>query len=293
MTGFSIDAALRSGFSLARREWKTVLAWGAGAFGLAILMQLLIMGPALPGYIAEVGTDPEGAAAAMEEAMLAHAWLTYPLMILAAFVTLALFYGAVCRAMLRPDERGFFYLRFGRGELWLLLTALALYGLMLLALIPAALLVGLVVAGISMAGGTPWFWAILLCLPLGIGGLYVAARLSPAWIMAWDEERFVLADAWRLTRGHGWRIVLMMLALFFLLLIVMLVVLIPSAIVAFILVSVAGMAGGVGGTLVLAVLALAALVWISAYYGVFYTVALAPYVEVYRELKAGAVAAGP
>ena len=289
MAGFSIDAALRSGFRLARREWKTVLAWGASLVVLAMLAQILVAGPALPAYLAEVASDPEGAAAAMEAATLANAWWSYPLVLLAGLVTTAMFYGAVCRALLRPGERGFFYLRFGRGERWLLLTVVAFYALVLAAALPAMFIVFAVADAVSQSGASGGLWMVLLVLSLGAGGWYLIARLSLAFVMAWDEERLALADAWRLTRGQGGRIMLMMLALVFLVAIAMLVVVVPTVMVAGIIVGVAGLSGSAGLVFGIA-LGLAALVFFCAFYGVFYTVGIAPYVEVYRQLRDGRAA---
>lgn len=287
MAGFSIDAALKSGFRLARREWKSVLAWGVlySLFGLAV--QLLSVGAALPEYMRQLGDDPEAAAQALERSAEANALITFPIMMILAFVVTALFYGAVARAILRPQDRGFFYLRFGRSELWLMLTSLALAVLAVAVILPLAIVVSIIVGVASQATGAPPFlWGLLLGLPTAAGYVYLAARFSMAWVQAFDEERFVLLDSWRLTHGQGWRIVLMLLALLFLLLIVCVVVLIPTVIVGGIVLGVAGIAGGAAAFVVGAILVVAAIVFFAAFNGVIYTAMAAPYVEVYRSLKA-------
>jgi MFS family permease len=278
MAGFSIDTALKSGFRLAKREPLAVFVWGIGYALLGLLIQAIALGPALPGYLATVGQDPEAAAAQMERAASANALWTLPIMMILGVGAAAVFYGAVVRALLHPEERGFFYLRVSRRELWLILTSFALLVGMLLVVMAGAFVLGMLG---SLAGG----WGMLFAFPAVVGFVYLAARFSTAWVQSFDEKRLVVLDGWRMTRGQGWRILLMLLALLFLLLIVAVVIMIPAAIVGGILLGVAGMAGGAGGAVVTAVVAIAALVLFSGCYGVFLAVAVAPYVEVYRSLK--------
>ncbi|WP_309091202.1 hypothetical protein [Phenylobacterium sp.] len=288
MAGFSIDAALKSGFRLAKREWKAVFAWGFGYVLVALAIQMLSIGPALPEYLQAVLEDPAADTTAIQDQTPGSYFLfALPMMIVLSIGAAAVFYGAVARAMLRPEERGFFFLRLSKRELWVGLTSLTLG----LAAVVAGLLITAVVSFLAgMAGGTDsglLLWGILLGLPAFVGFLYLAMRFSPAWVQAFAEERFVLVDAWRLTRGQGWRLVLMALALVFLVLIICVVVMIPAVIVGGVLLGVAGVAGGGSATVVAVLLLVFGVVFFSALYGFFLAVAAAPYVEVYRSLKAG------
>jgi len=286
MAGFSIDAALKSGFGLAKREWKAVLAWGFGYVLVVLAMQFLSIGPALPEYLATMADDPEAAARVVEESTQDGYFLfALPMMILLSIGAAALFYGAVARAILRPEERGFFYLRLSRRELWLGLTSLALGVAGLVAVLLVTFVVTLLAGVVGGDGGGLVLWGLLLGFPAFIGFLYLAMRFSTAWVQAFAEERFVLADAWRLTRGQGWRLVLMALALMFLILIICVVVLIPTFIVGGIVAGVAGLSGGGAAIVMGIVLLVLAVVFFSALYGFFLAVATAPYVEVYRSLK--------
>ncbi|ACG76817.1 conserved hypothetical protein [Phenylobacterium zucineum HLK1] len=283
MGGFSIEAALKSGFGLARREPLAVLAWGAGYMLFGLVMQALSLGGDLPEYLRLMTEDPEAAAALVDSRAESRALLVLPVMLILSLLLNAALYGAVARALLRPQERSFFFLRLGRGELWLMLTSIALALLAILVVLPVAGLAAFATGLLSGAtGATPLIWGLLLGLPLLAACLYFASRFSLAWVQAFDEERFVLLDAWRLTRGQGWRIVLTMLALAFLLLIIAVVVVIPAVIVGGIVLSVAGATGG--GVVMLVVLGLAALAFFSALYGLLYTVMAAAYVEIYRSL---------
>lgn len=288
MARFSIESALKSGFRLARREWKAVLVWGAAYVVFTLLVQVISIGGALPEYLRQVGQDPEAAAAALEGASEAQAFVTAPIIMILGLLGMAVGYGAIARAILRPDDRRFFYIRFGRSELWLLLTILALAVLAIVAILPMVIVVSALAALVGAGGAAGVLLAILLGAALGAAWLYVAARLSVAWVQAFDEQRFVLADAWRLTRGHGWRIVLTALALVFLLIIMYVAALIPLGI-GFAVVAAVGGQFGVGLALVLAPVALVVLAGFS---GLSYAVMVAPYVEVYRELNGAALPGG-
>ncbi|MGA0605523.1 hypothetical protein ACO2Q0_05930 [Phenylobacterium sp. VNQ135] len=286
MARFSIDTALKSGFRLARREWGAVLVWGAAYLLLSLAMQMVSIGAALPAYMRNLRDDPEGAAAALEQASAAQAFVTLPVALVLGLALGTLIYGAVCRAMLRPDERGFFFMRLQRRELSMLLTMLAMGVLAMLVIVPIVVVTGGLVGGVSAVTGTPgWPWAVLIGGAATAGYLYLAARFSLAWVMAWDEQRFVLLDSWRLTKGQGWRMVLAAIALLFLLLIVAIVVMIPVAIVAGIFFAVAGMAGGAAAAIVISLVAIAGLIFFAAFNGVFVAAVAAAYVEIYRELR--------
>lgn len=287
MAGFSIDAALKSGFRLARREWKAVLVWGFGSSVLGLVMQAMVIGPAMPAYLREMARNPEAASQAIEQNPIGYTIMALALMLIAALAGVAAFYGAVARAMLRPEERAFFFVRLGRRELWLMLTSMALALLAMVVGLTVWTAVTAAVVGLGAATGSPVvLWGLLLGAPALVGWLYLGARFSMAWVQAWDEQRFVLLDSWRLTRGQGWRIVLMLLALIFLMLIITVVVMIPVFIVAGIFAGVAGLAGGGGAMATMVLLGAFGLVFFSLFYGVLYTAMSAPYVEVYRSLKA-------
>jgi hypothetical protein len=279
MAGFSIDAALKSGFRLARREPLAVLVWG-GVYMLAgLVAELIVIGPGLPRYLRTAAEDPEAASAVLQQATDSNAIFTYPLMFAVALAAASVVYGAVIRAQLRPEERRGFFLRLSRRELWMALTTLVL--------VLAAAPLGLVAAAVVMvAASGGWVGMVLAVIAMAVGGLYLAARFAPSVVQAFAEKRLVFRDAWRLTRGQGWRIVLMMLALMFLLLIIAAVVMIPAVILGMILLGVAGMAGGATAVIVGIVVLLAGLGFLAGFYGVILAATMSAYVEVYRALKA-------
>ncbi len=279
MAGFSIDTALKSGFGLARRQPLAVLVWGVVYALVGLLTEAIAAGPALPEYLRRLQDDPDGAALFLEKAAEANGLIALGPMLLVSAMAAALVHGAVARALLHPEERGFFFMRLSRRELWLGLTVLVLA----MAMVAIAFAAGMVVILISMAGA---LWGVLAGVILAIGVLYLAVRFSTAWVQAFDERRLVLRDAWRLTKGQGWRLVLLVLALLFLILILSAVVLIPAGVMAMVLFGVAGVAGGSASTLVGVVTLLVLLVLASGFYGLILTLSIAAMVEVYRALSA-------
>jgi hypothetical protein len=113
---------------------------------------------------------------------------------------------AAQRAVLRPDEKGFAYIRFGLDELrmiglFLLLAVLGYVG-MILIFVLVAMIVGVVVAGAGAGAG------IVLAVILGFAvlGLFIwlEVRLSLAFPLTLLRRRFVLGESWQVTKGRFW-----------------------------------------------------------------------------------------
>lgn len=288
MAGFSIEAVLKSGFRLAKRSPGAVAAWGLGTLVVLLVTELMTYGGVLPEYLRLLGDDPEAAQALIDQAGEGQGLGVALLTLVLSGVWSILLYAGVARAVLRPEDRRFFYLRLGRGELWL--AASALVGILLIgvALLAAGFGAGYLIGFLSGLTGLPnWQWALLIGLPVVAGAMYVLARFSLLWVQAFDEERFILLDAWRLTRGQGWRIVLLALSLLFLVLILVVVAMLPIVLLG---VGLAAL-GSIGGAALIVAVTLGVVLGAGlmiALYGVGYAVAIAPYAEAYRRLKAPA-----
>ena len=286
MKAFSIEKALGAGFGLIRREPLAVLMWGLAYAVMTVLIQAVAMGPELGAAITGALSNPAGAEATVEKAMQANALFTFPLVFLLSIAAYAILYGAIVRAELHPEDRRFFFLRLSRRELWLALSYLVL-GLMFIVLMIALWIpvgIGMSMAGAFSSTGSTIRWGLLLGLPIVAAVLYLSARLSMTWLIAFEEERFVLFDSWALTKGQGWRLVLLSLALIFLLVIATIGVVLAFLVVGGILAFVAKSAGAAG--VVLGVLAIvAAVVVYVALFGALYAILLAPYIEAYRGLR--------
>jgi hypothetical protein len=190
---FSWSSAVLAGFGVLRREPGVLLLWGLVGVMFGLADQVI-------GVNAEIlrtsGQPPT---------------LIVPMLTLArgviVVVAMAIFSAAAYRAVLQPNGDTRRRMRFGSDEIRLTLLWL-LQGVLLLALTIAAavpafafstmtankdpMVTGIV--GTAIAAGTLIAWIILL------------VRLSLAAPMAVAEGRWSGPAAWRLTRGHAWKI---------------------------------------------------------------------------------------
>lgn len=223
MATFSMDKAIGSGFRLIRREPKAVLIW-IGAYLAFMVVTYGLMFAAMPdlmGVYQEMGRSAlEGAEPDPSEtlALVGRIWAVMPFIMLLALVWYSVMLGGIYRAVLHPEDRRLAYLRFGRQELWLLLTMLA-WSLLILAIYIALVMVVVVVGivlGVALAGssaggaeGNPAAvvgLGLLGMLAVGVAMLWIMLRLSMAFPMSHDRARFVLFESWRLTRGQSLRL---------------------------------------------------------------------------------------
>lgn len=284
MHAFSIETALKSGFGLLRREWRMALAWGAIYIAVILAAELLMVGPAFLSSLAGAGSGPESMSETMSNSLRGGSWPLVALGYLLILATAFVLYGAIARAQLRPEERGRLYIRFSRQELWMGLSTLALWLILVPVIVAVAFAVMSLVGSLGGAGDDGLLLWVLSGIPLGVGCLYLLMRLSLTWLIAWDEERFVLFDSWRLTRGHGWRLMLLYLALMFLVLILSIGVFLAFLVVGLVVGFSAKLLGPLG--IVLRIVGiLAALVTYVGMIAGFLVVAISPWIEAYRGLR--------
>jgi hypothetical protein len=110
---------------------------------------------------------------------------------------------AVLRAVLEPDNKGFFYLRVGMQEVWQCLVALVMF-VLIFALAAAGGFVGIILTGIIAvaAGKAAIFIFPLVMLALVVVTVYAVLRLSLAPALTFHEKTFRVFESWSLTRGH-------------------------------------------------------------------------------------------
>jgi len=231
MAGFSASAAILSGFRMIGRHPGVVLAWGVAYVAVALVPLIALFWGELPTLL--------GLYARMMQGLIAGAPPTVndPEMmrlqgLLVAFeatqaglnlLAVALVSSAVYRAVLEPERKAFAYLRVGLQELWVGLSLLALYLLLIFVAFTGALTVGLLAQGLgagSWGGGLIVFLAGCGMVALVI---WLALRLSLAAPMSFAGRRFELSRAWPLTEGQGWRLFGLALALVSVILLVQMV----------------------------------------------------------------------
>ena len=218
MAVFSGRDAVFSGVRLLRREPR--LLWSMSLVYLLsfLLPQILPYVMAWPELSAafetaskaiQAGAGEEARTAAemeqLQARILPYQLLAFPISLAGSIVM----YGAVYRAILEPGARAFGYLRMGRQEGVMLLVSLVVIFLLLVMVAAAALVIVILTAAVRMATADPGvigaltFGLILVAVILfGWAGI----RLSLALPMSFSEGRFRFFESWPLTRGHGWKI---------------------------------------------------------------------------------------
>jgi hypothetical protein len=169
---------------------------------------------------------------------------TYVVVLIAAVVLAAVFYAAMNRAVMRPAESWFGYLRLAADELrqlglFVILIALAL-GFYVVVLIVAGLVVG--VLGAALGAGAQASVGVLLAVLLPVlicAFIYLGVRLSLASPITFATGRVNVLGSWTMTRRRFWPLFGTYLIAFALSLVVSVLVL------AIALVAVAVLGGGV------------------------------------------------
>jgi hypothetical protein len=215
MTTFSFGGAVGSGFGVIARNPLAFLVWCAvymvAALGPVALM-VAAMWPQLGALaaLAEAEVAPDSPAATQQmmtlmgqiNALSLLQWVT-------GVASSALLMGAVFRAVLEPENQRWFFLRFGRQELWLALC-LVVVGvvaiiLAVLATIPVMVTsLVLVAAGPSetLAPGVGLGIAAVVLIVLG-AMIWLFVRFSLGLPMSFADSYFRLFESWRLTQGQA------------------------------------------------------------------------------------------
>lgn len=210
MKDFSASAAIMAGFRLIQREPLAFLAWAVLYAILGLGPQLGTMGQSLAMMTAMgAGGDPQAFAA--KAAPLQALQLVG---MLSGLVAGTLVSAAIFRAVLRPEDRRFLYLRLGAGELWLGLTVIVMFVIYLVAVFAMALPILVVAVAAAVAGGSAGASGagagLLIAAPVFLIGFGVivwgAVRLSVALPMSFAERNFRIPEAWKATKGHAGKI---------------------------------------------------------------------------------------
>lgn len=207
----TVASIVSGSFAFVRAHIPLVLIWSVVYAVGAILMSVV----AQPLYQAQLA-----AAAAAEPQLPPGFFVRFLLIYVVLLAMLVALFAAIFRAVLQPEESRAAYLRFGPGELRLfglvvLLAVAGFVGILLSSLI-FGIVIGIVIA--LMGGQGTLFWLALLYLAIFGVISWFWVRLSPAGPLTILRGRFVIGEAWRLTRGRFWTLfggyLLVMLAVF-------------------------------------------------------------------------------
>jgi hypothetical protein len=203
MAEISVGEAVGEGFELIRRKPLVVMSWGLLHIGL-IVLAFALMGPL---YMSAFGdamrqASAGGAAAPNVQAIMQAQSLSY-LVNFASLAISAITSCAVFRAVLRPDQDRFAYLRLGPAELYLgflYIAGMIALGIgLVIAMIPVAIVVFILIG--AHAGAAAAIFGVLVGFAALAALIYLALRVSLVGPMMVDEGQFRLTEAWALTRG--------------------------------------------------------------------------------------------
>lgn len=216
MSFSATDAALE-GFRIARERPMAMLIWAVASLVISVASSVgavSLFGDTLNQLSDMSGTggaDPEQAMAIMGQL-----GLLYLFVMPVALLVFSIFTTAVYRAVLKPADSAFGYLRLGAAELriavvmvvlFLLVVAVSIGLLILLALV-AALLGGLFSMG-GQGGGVGAMGIVFVVVLFGyIGMLFVSlafwTKFSLAGPMTFAEGRIRIFESWGATKGRFW-----------------------------------------------------------------------------------------
>jgi len=294
----SIGGAVAEGFGLIRSKPLAVLTWGL----IQVVFMALLFSLMAPLVLTSFGELIQQAKAggmpspqAMERVQQFQA-INY-LLQFAGILVSSVFYCAVFRAVLHPEQSRFAYMRLGAAELQIaLLTVAALFAfgislalvVVVVGIVVAIFVVlhaGVVAAIIGVAGG----------IAAAVALVYFWLRLSLVAPMIVDGGGFDLTASWRLTKGRVG-------GLFAIAVVLLLILIVGEIVVGLVMVGIGlGVIGSAAGGLrnlpaffqhppsdivakLAPVLVAFAVIWVPLY-GCVLAIVGAPWARVYRDLK--------
>lgn len=309
MARIDVGAAVGAGFGLIRRKPGVVLLWGVARVASMVAVVAVMAPVYLKMFSTMAALGPQLAASPdASQAMAAQAMgFQGPMMLmglLAVFAGLIL-YCAAFRAVIRPEESRFAYLRVGAPELYLFIVFFAFEIALGVAIVIPAIVVGIAVAILTAAHATAV--AVLVGVVAVLAGvaalIWVMLRFSMVGPMMVADKQFRLFESWALTRGHTGELFVIALSLIGIMLAaeVVIGIIFFAVIVAGVLAAAGGsahlnaLAGANPGALFATLapwLVVGALLWIPLT-GCFLAIVSAPWARAYLDLTRPAAGEGP
>ncbi|MBR0553867.1 hypothetical protein [Stakelama marina] len=199
-----IGEAIGAGFRVLRERPVAGLIWAAVYFVATAIIGAISLPLIRQQMLAAQSGDFSGAAPFMVEVQALN--------ILMVLVMLVL-WSASYRAVLRPEDDRFGYLRLGGDELRLFLLSLIFLIVAVAVLFAVSLLFGVLGAGAMLAmgggrGGGASAGGILIAVVLSIALLaamvFLSVRFALAFPLTFQRRKIVIGAAWRLSRGSFW-----------------------------------------------------------------------------------------
>ncbi|MDB5438760.1 MAG: hypothetical protein JWM33_1187 [Caulobacteraceae bacterium] len=204
MATLSVTSAFGAGFRVIGARPLAPLIWGLVSFSVTSPLQIYQI-VRMPGLIQQLQANPDLARfGQVFGEMGAMILLAIPLSLLSS----ALVAAACARAVLRPEDNRYFYLRFGRTELWLVVILFCLIvGYLLSVGGGAVALIVIMRSFISLLGPAGGFLGFFVGIAFWQGLVWLFLRFSFSVPMTVRDSRPYLLASWGQTRNVGWRLV--------------------------------------------------------------------------------------
>lgn len=204
---FSASEAAFEGFRLTRRAPLAIVLWALFYLVTSVVALALVGGP-MAAFVAQAEAL-EGVAEPSPEQMaglMGAYFAMLGLLLPIGLVSSAVMYAAVQRAVVRPAESAFGYLRLGADEVRVFVVCLVLAVLAMVGFGVGGGVLGVLIVILSTTAGdgAAALVAILGGLALAAVAIWVSVRLSLALPITVAERRIAIFDSWGLTRGRFW-----------------------------------------------------------------------------------------
>lgn len=215
MAQFSASDAAMEGFRIARRKPMAMLAW-AGASLVISLVSAALMVTLFGESLNQMMQMDQASESSPDEAiaLMGQMGLFYLVLFPIVILIFAIFTAAVYRAVLKPQDDKFAYLRLGADELRLAVVQVVLFLLMILATFALAMVIGLVAAAIGIAAGggdagvgaavAIGFAVAVLYIGMLVAMLAIWTKFSFAGPMTFVDRKIRIFESWRATKGFFW-----------------------------------------------------------------------------------------
>lgn len=223
----TVGSIIGGGIRFVRQRPQLVAIWAALYLAVAVA-GMLAMRPWLATVMAVQRQMQANAAAGIRTPPVFPGDLFGQMVLiqLLAAIIVVVAFAAVVRAVARPADDRFAYLRAGMDELRLLglgVLYLAAFFVAELVVILALVLIGLLIG--AVLGKTAAIAVVaLLAIAAFCGVIYAQVRISLAGAMTVIRRRIVIRDAWHATRGRFWTLFGAYLVLFVIFMVVALAV---------------------------------------------------------------------
>ena len=203
---FSATDAAFEGFRVVRRHPMALIFW-ALFYAVMLVAALAMVGGSVIGLMNAAETLEASGATSPEAFMpaLASYMAIFAVVLPVSLIASAMIYAAVSRAVLRPTESAFGYLRLGMDEVRVLVVSIVLFIVFTVLMVVVFGIIGAVI-GMTAAVDMPALWLLVVLLVCAAIALFVwlAVRLSLAIPITMAERRIAIFDSFAVTKGRFW-----------------------------------------------------------------------------------------